>query len=317
LLINFSLLFAQNNWELVYHSDDPSSIWALETYGKNIISGAGNNGFFFISKDNGQTWQEVYIGTDAQLWDISFVDESNIWICGLKGTIIKYDSKENKYYDYAIESRHELKTISFIDNLTGLAGSKRGEVFRTMNGGKTWDSVFFTKGFKITKIKLKNSKEGYILCSPVYIKKDNKNVKNKDSRIYQTTDGGLNWKILVDIKDEDINNILFNDIDIWIVGNDGLIMKTSDGGITWEWLKKDFTEHIWSIAINDKEIYVTAGWSNFGVGKSSINNKTFELDFSSEKFPTFMLASNGEFLFTEFINGNVGGFHEIWRKKLK
>ncbi|TAL66814.1 MAG: hypothetical protein EPN82_16975 [Bacteroidetes bacterium] len=317
LLINCSLLFAQNNWELVYHSDGPAPLWALETYGKNIITGAGNNGFFFISKDTGQTWEEVYIGTDAQLWGISFIDESNIWICGHKGTIIKYDSKENKYFDFAIDSKYDLKAISFIDNNTGLAGSDNGVVFRTSNGGKTWDSIFFTQGFKLKKIKMKNSEEGYILCCPLYVKVANKNVKNKDSRIYKTFDGGLSWKILTNINGEDINNILFKNDDIWIVGNDGMIIKSSDGGITWEWFKKNFSEHIWNIYIDNENLYVVAGWSHFGVGKSSIYNKSIALDFSSEKFPTFMLAGNGEYLFTEYIDGEIGGFHEIWRKKLK
>lgn len=318
LLMNCSLLFAQNNWEIVYNTDDPYfNIWGLESYAQNTVSATGNNGFFIISKDTGQTWKEVYLGTNAQLWDISYVDEQNIWICGYKGTIVKYNSNENKYFDFSIDSKYDIKSICFVNNLTGLAGSKKGIVFMTKNGGKTWDSILFTRGFELTKIRMKNSKEGYILCSPQYIKIDNKNVKNKDSRIYKTLDGGLTWKVLVDIKDEDINNILFNDNNIWIVGFNGLIIKSSDGGITWEWLKKDFNENIWSMVLNKDEIYVAAGWQNYGIGKSSFNSKSFELDFDSQGTTIFRLTGNGEYLFTEISDGRIDGIHEILRKKIR
>ncbi|MBX3267904.1 MAG: hypothetical protein KF831_14490 [Acidobacteria bacterium] len=50
----------------------------------------GSDGSLFYSDDNGKSWHHVPVPSTHDLYSIFYLNEQNIWISGLNGTILKY-----------------------------------------------------------------------------------------------------------------------------------------------------------------------------------------------------------------------------------
>lgn len=75
--------------------------------------------------------------------------------------------------------------------------------------------------------------------------------------IYKTTDGGVNWQVILLDSMTNFNGVFFKDLhNGWIVGDKGVIFHTTDGGINWY---KQYSNT--SIRLN-KTFFITAisGW---------------------------------------------------------
>jgi photosystem II stability/assembly factor-like uncharacterized protein len=83
-------------------------------------------------------WTAVTSGTTADLFNVSFVDESNGWAAGINGTIIHSSDGGNTWSVQSSGVVDTLNSISFINSTTGwIAGTQH--ILKTINGGSTWN----------------------------------------------------------------------------------------------------------------------------------------------------------------------------------
>jgi photosystem II stability/assembly factor-like uncharacterized protein len=121
-------------------------------------------------------------------------------------------------------------TLSFLDENTGYAGARpeeNGKVYKTTNGGVTWESVLSASS-SIRSLFFLNPSVGWAA---------------DDYRlIYRTTDGGLTWKVTQascpGVPPLYLSSLYFTDPrNGWAVGFHegalGVIVKSSDGGESW------------------------------------------------------------------------------------
>ncbi len=310
IILSYLPLYSENGWEIVISkSSFGYQVDCFDAYNSEKLCISGTNGMFMTSGDGGSAWTRRYAGTDVSLTGLHYLDTTTAWICGNKGTIIRYDLQKNQFRDCSIDWSHDLKTICFISPGTGLVGTTKGLVLRTSDAGSSWDSVFAEKGYQITEIIMKNEKDGYMLALPL---------KNEfSSKLFRTTDGGITWTTALIIKDEYAGCLYLHGSDIWIAGRYGMLIHSTDNGLSWQWFDTGSTDYICDIYIIGDTLYALTQNDGSLIKKTSLSSMKWETDYSSGKLEMNGLWSNGRSLFTFVRELKMDGRRELLRKRIK
>lgn len=226
----------------------------------------------YKSIDGGISWIDIG-GFGSTIWSIFDIE----FITARTGCIIK---KSNIYRtdDYgnswvSVLAATSIKELRFLDDSVGFAfggGSNPplfwGELFRTTDGGITWDSLYSSSpDFNITAASFVHMDTGYVFMTPeTILYTDNGGSTWTDvsspiqmgpvydcaflnSRygyaitstgvIYKTLDG-VNWNFEYSVPNTVLSSIDIIDSTAYVVGNDGTILK-NEGLVTgWEEIDK-------------------------------------------------------------------------------
>jgi photosystem II stability/assembly factor-like uncharacterized protein len=140
-------------------------------------------------------WEKIEVHTEANFRSIHVCDERNVWIGGDQGSLLK---SENSGRSWAHLSLPESDSLDF-RSVFGFPGGRRalamsiGEaergkarIYRTEDGGATWELAFNTyqKGVFLNGLGFWDERNGLCMGDPV------------DGRFYllRTRDGGKTWQ---------------------------------------------------------------------------------------------------------------------------
>ncbi len=102
----------------------------------------GHQGNILRSTDGGVKWELNLEFPEIDLKSLHFVNASSGWACGSKNTILKFDdSSETKWISMRIENEPVglvWNDIYFLDEDIGWVVGQGGTVYKTTNGGNTW-----------------------------------------------------------------------------------------------------------------------------------------------------------------------------------
>jgi photosystem II stability/assembly factor-like uncharacterized protein/pimeloyl-ACP methyl ester carboxylesterase len=187
--------------------------------------------------------------------DITFINEKEGWYVNGYGSI--YHTKDGgETWEKQIEKKGTFfRCIAFVDSLNGFAGTVGTDyfpnvtdtipLFRTIDGGKTWNPVSYLGPYVKGLCALDIVREQYINHGSTDYKIHIYGVGRVGSpaNMMVSHDNGLTWtsnsmnkdcKMLFDIKMFDKNNgIVCAATDENVENSNALILKTSDGGKTW------------------------------------------------------------------------------------
>ena len=105
---------------------------------------AGENGNLFMTTD-GLNFELIELGVDHRLNAIHFTDTINGWVCGNRNTLYRrHVNSDNEivWSDASISDASqaaEWMDIHFIDRLTGWIVGNEGGVWKTTDGGQSWE----------------------------------------------------------------------------------------------------------------------------------------------------------------------------------
>jgi photosystem II stability/assembly factor-like uncharacterized protein len=145
--------------------------------------------------------------------------QSNVWIIGQNGDILKStDYGVNWHYEYG-ENTHNLRDVFFLTSTIGWIGNRYGTILKTVNGGNVWQVYSDVIPYEIIDIFFKDELNGW---ASTY------------SGVFRSTDGGITWTLESNLPILPFNSIQFiNTTNGYIAGWNGNIFKTSDGGESW------------------------------------------------------------------------------------
>ena len=236
----------------------------------------GPGGGIFKTVNGGESWKRVNSqveGEEYYLNNIFFLNEQKGWVGGFDNDFSSYTPAPLFYTNDGGETWTEvdwvdderfLDQITFYDENLGYAiGRTNGGVYRTTDGGSSWEALFGesirSALFGIDATDDQNAwavgADGAILATSNG--GENWNVQNSDAlktlrdiqfldtqngwavgdngTVITTTNGGENWTIVETGVDENLRSIkMLNPTNGWIVGDNSLVLKTSDGGDSWE-----------------------------------------------------------------------------------
>jgi photosystem II stability/assembly factor-like uncharacterized protein len=198
----------------------PSTGWAV---GGHAILKTTNGGQSWIDQSsNGPIEPPSDAGVD-------FVDALTGWVVG-GDQILKTTDGGASWTIQSIGASYGLtllNSVHFVDANTGWvvgwgggAGTMNGIIYKTTNGGATWNS--------------QNSEPMGQLFSVTFVDADNGWAAGDGSTIVHTTNGGTTWIAQTAAIGQDYKSIQFIDASNgWAVGMNGGIIHTANGGATW------------------------------------------------------------------------------------
>ncbi len=194
---------------------------------QNTSVGYGCGGHYFAkSTDNGFTWSNRYLFDDVYCVSMSVVNEDVIYINSRGGAypnnyniIIKSTDKGENWVKLPKVFINQITQIYFINEQIGFAGGVGQELYRTTDGGLTWQVTYYPKQLAINKFYFYDTNNGYAACNNGYL--------------LHTTNGGLNWYKQLIYSGGDVLDMSFiNPNTGFAIVYPNCLLKTTDGGIT-------------------------------------------------------------------------------------
>ncbi|NUM71043.1 MAG: T9SS type A sorting domain-containing protein [Ignavibacteriaceae bacterium] len=194
----------------------------------NNIWIAGDVGYYFRSTDNGATWlsntvlaktsflQGIYANADGKIIAVGSSESG-----GGNQSMMSTNYGASWTTSSLGVSTADLRGLFMFDSNTGFSCGSSGKIYKTTNGGASWDSMFTTNIQALNDLDFLNPQFGV--------------VAGNGGNIWKTTDGGVSWSSISNQGSTvglNAVNIISQDT-IWVLGGGTSIYKTADGGATW------------------------------------------------------------------------------------
>ncbi|MBK9225608.1 MAG: T9SS type A sorting domain-containing protein [Ignavibacteria bacterium] len=188
------------------------------------------SGSILKTTNSGANWIVQYSIPGKRMFGLSVVDSNTVYVVGWFQTILKTtDSGENwvEISNGPWGTGHSYDAVYFINKDTGWVSGTGQLVFKTTNGGKTFDSATVS-GFSYD-IYFKNANEG-LVCG-------------QTAAMHRTTDGGRSWNpiyVPVGTQSADFGKLTFVDENTGYTQgvSNGKVYKTTNFGLTWDSLTR-------------------------------------------------------------------------------
>ncbi|WP_442267285.1 YCF48-related protein [Tenacibaculum sp. ZS6-P6] len=301
-----------NSWNQIFFQSgffEGTSMYSIYFQDNNIGYATGERGRIIKTTDGGNTWSSHSENYNS-FSDLKIFDSGTGFVRSGGNYYKTTDFGDNWSYISSVNHFSYCSGSYFVsENLGYSIGGGIGDVFKTTDGGVSWDkldinvdeglrSIFFINnnvgfisgGFNQKKV-MKTTNGGNTwsqvsdqLFGNIQFTSDLVGYGNRKGNsygaIYKTIDGGNTWRISVELEGEDINDFHFVDENNgYFVGDQGLIYKTNDGGTNWEKLKipyewytqvKFYSKNIGYVADEDGLLYKT---QNGGISWEYVTNQ--------------------------------------------
>jgi photosystem II stability/assembly factor-like uncharacterized protein len=221
-------------------------------------------GTLFLSTDNGNSWAAIKPDTVDQFQFVNVVSQDSFFVSTVAGTIYFTGDRGQTWAVYHCGA--PLACLSWVNSITGFAGSSNGSILKTADGGKTWAvlNTNYSSSGNITAINFPNADTGYAIrfdtvlvtynggnswqgyYSAVtmtqydldFVNADTGFMCGEDGSLYRSTDGGRSWAFSGSgtnfLGGHDLASMAFLGADTgFAVGALGQIWKTVDAGQSW------------------------------------------------------------------------------------
>jgi len=236
------------NWE----------IFSTEIYGNDLCFINEDKGVIlsvkdlYITEDGGLSWGKKSDIFEDRMHEIQFINKNRGWAFGFKieqADTINWISSTYAFitndgglsWEKLFERRDEqTEKFYFVDSLRGWATGSEGRIYRTVDGGYSWEFLheLLPGQLGFSDIFFVDSLYGWVAGW---------------GEIWGTTDGGLSWKRQLGPIWEDMSKIHFFDRNEgWISSTGGLLFYTTNGGEDWEFHFLDKAYWLWDMYFLDR-----------------------------------------------------------------
>jgi photosystem II stability/assembly factor-like uncharacterized protein len=172
---------------------------------------------------------EVHRENLSQTKDAAFVGRDIAWIVTIDGDLLRTADGGSQWQSTSGTPVGGFESVATLDGQRGLAVNRRGQVWKTDDGGGTWrmlaelsaDRWAFNESGQIL---LSDALHGWIV---------------ETLTVWCTRDGGASWEMCFSrsaqgAHGQPVRAFFLNSQLGWVCGTDGEIYQTKDGGKSWE-----------------------------------------------------------------------------------
>ena len=255
----------------------------------------GQGGLMLHTTDGGLTWAQASNGFGAQWFQIEMANDATGYIAGHNGYVLltrdgglRWDLKKVEVTGQIFGRDESLRAVSVVDADTAVVAGPGGTVFKTLDGGDTWQNIGYPSlpgAFWIEDVKFIDADQGWI----VGLDQDLGHFRT----VYHTVDGGLSWTLAFTPNSYCFSVDFTDALHGWIATIGSLYFRTVDGGATWSslGLPPRFTApSVSQIRFFDQNVGWVVGWDGL-IGKSTDGGETFVYqDIGSNDVHLFSLS---------------------------
>ncbi len=188
------------------------------------------------SRDGGRTWRLVSNGVADDVLAIKMASSTKGYAVTRFSYLLRtrdggryWEAKRLTVTDNVYQHPEGLRTLDALDGQFAVAAGIGGIVFKTEDGGETWQPIGYptlSGLFDIYDVRFTSRQTGWV----VGWDNDLGHYRN----IYRTTDGGLTWQLVMPLQAATTYYAVdFVGSSGWIVGPRSYMLRTTDGGNTW------------------------------------------------------------------------------------
>ncbi|MGB8776033.1 MAG: transcriptional regulator [Terriglobales bacterium] len=231
-------LLASGPWQVLGPDGGDARSLAYDARNPDHILLGTSTGQMFSSNDGGRTWSRLArLGGDEYVLDHISIDPQD----------------SNRIYVSAWSS----------------SGQQIGEIFRSRDGGRSWDTLPAMHGKSIRALAIHKGDSKVIVAGAL-------------DGVYRTNDGGNTWERLSPANSADIKNIESIAVDpkdpnTVYAGTWHLAWKTSDGGANWQHINKGMIDDsdVFSVIVDHDNPSVVFASACSGIYKSENGGNLF------------------------------------------
>ncbi|MDA3911390.1 MAG: YCF48-related protein [Bacteroidales bacterium] len=259
----------------------PTSETLREVYFfKNKVEGIaiGDGGVLLRSNNGGVHWERIVINNTLSFYDLSFISDSvgfvvhNSGVCKTTDRGVNWESLN---FDSTLLYGLGLMSICFIDESTGWVAGGYKYIFKTNDGGETWEEQLSGENSSdipnlIISIEFKDANHGF--CGGNF------------GKWLKTNDGGENWTVC-HVSDNLVRGIEFNNLGVMFIdeamqNSYRWFHRSLDNGFTWE----SFRLNISDVSTRACGISVVDDWKIWVVGSYGGNARIYYSDDFGENW---------------------------------
>jgi len=231
-------LLASGPWQVLGPDGGDARSLAYDAHNPDHVFLGTSTGQMFVSNDGGKAWTRLaHLGGDDYVLDHIVVDPQN----------------SDRVYVSAWSS----------------SSQQIGEVFRTVDGGHTWQTLPAMHGKSIRAMAMFRGNSNVLVAGAL-------------DGVYRTNDGGNTWEHLSAANSAEIKNIESIAVDpkdpnTVYAGTWHLAWKTSDGGANWQHINKGMIDDsdVFSVIVDHDNPQVVFASACSGIYKSETAGNSF------------------------------------------
>ncbi|MGA2298055.1 MAG: YCF48-related protein [FCB group bacterium] len=232
-----------------YHRVEPLRHKPTNPHGPCFMV-ANDRGTVERSINGGMSWEMLQLPTKEDINDIFSMADGSVLVVGEQGGIFYSNDLGDTWNASKTQNTQALRTVTFLDQLTGFAAGAEGLLLRTDDGGVNWTSLKMDSHYGINNIRFLNTQMG-VATGFDY------STKPPAQFLLVTTDGGLSWNSSSLPKGIQVNNFYFKDQNsAFIIGNNGEILVSGDFGQSWKNCNNNLNVALYDIKFKDTK----TGW---------------------------------------------------------
>ncbi|NNC84427.1 MAG: T9SS type A sorting domain-containing protein [Flavobacteriales bacterium] len=204
------------SWSYNHDSGD-QFLYKVEFYDDQLGFILGTQGLVLKTTDGGDSWEEIELGSNSAIFDIDFVSEEVIHLSSY-GKVYRSTNGGDSFTEISLPV-YSMRAIEFTSASVGFIAGEEGELWKTMDGGLTWDAIPFPFDEGIYAMTFLDTQNGYM--------------SGRRGSIFHTSDGGESW-VNQHIGLPWLRDVHFLNPDTGVVvGNAGHLSVTYNAGLTW------------------------------------------------------------------------------------
>ena len=222
--------FILNDQQLIATTDGGDS-WKPKVNLKTGKFIAFKNKYGYIVCGSGEIYKSTYMGGG---WSklptllpetptgLSVISKDTVIVTGTYQLHLSVDGGRSWTSANIIDT--PISSSCFTSTKVGHTGYANGRIYKTTDGGKTWNLKNAANSLEgsVNKLYFVDDYTGYF-------------TKQNSTKIFKTTDGGETWKAIPSLSDKIYTFHFINTQFGFCAGTQGVIYKTSNGGESWEW----------------------------------------------------------------------------------
>ncbi|MBU1114518.1 MAG: T9SS type A sorting domain-containing protein [Bacteroidetes bacterium] len=281
----------------------------IDVYENNkIISVFSSNSSIVGSEDSGDTWDIISddlladsTATNYKIYDICFPSENIGYLLTEKGLYKSFDSGLNWELIKTFNPYETLTRLSYLNNLTIWIGGSDGRVYKSSDGGESWEIVDCGIGEDIKAIQV-ISNNNIVIAASEWIE-DFSIGGFYSTHTAKSVDAGLNWQTVNFDDDCAIYDLYFlSENKGWAVGNN--VFFTDNGGETWAKISQ----------INDKFLTVKFISDSVGFSVAYINDGIYKTTDGGYNWESIFSGYINDIDFFDSNNGAAVGRNGLYLK---